>query len=183
MSTTSFQQQFIEKKVQEEIKTLSKFQRCVDLSQEKGASTWLTAMPLAIMGLPSIDGFQRCSLSGYLRTHPHCSCGHPLSVDHALSCPTGSFPSIRHNELRDITASLLSEVCHGVSKEPCLQPLTGESMSHHSVITELHGAELDIAAHGFWEADSRRHFWMYKGVQSMRSIKSASLSAVCIQAL
>ena len=25
-----------------------------------------------------------------------------MSVEHALSCPFGGFPSIRHNELRDI---------------------------------------------------------------------------------
>ncbi len=34
------------------------------------------------------------------------------------------FPSIRHNEIRDITANLLTEVCHDVSVEPGLQPLT-----------------------------------------------------------
>ena len=39
---------------------------------------------------------------------------HSFSIGHALSCPTGAFPSIGHNEVRDITASLsLSEgVCH-----------------------------------------------------------------------
>ena len=37
-----------------------------------------------------------------------------FSVDHALSCPKGGFPSIRHNEIRDITANLLSEVCNDV---------------------------------------------------------------------
>ena len=51
-----------------------------------------------------------------------------FSIDHALTCKTGGFPAIRHNEVRDITASLLSEVCHGVTIEPHLQPLTGEVM-------------------------------------------------------
>ena len=40
----------------------------------------------------------------------HCICGKPFGVEHALSCPTGGFPIIRHNELRDITASLMTEV-------------------------------------------------------------------------
>ena len=44
-------------------------------------------------------------------------------VEHALSCPKSGFPSIRHNEVRDLTATLLSEVCHNVSFEPGLQPL------------------------------------------------------------
>ena len=56
----------------------------------------------------------------------HCTCGKQFSVEHALSCPHGGFPSIRHNELRDITAELLSEVCHNVGTEPPLQPITDE---------------------------------------------------------
>ena len=44
-------------------------------------------------------------------------------MEHALSCPCGGLPSIRHNELRDITAALLSEVCHNVGIEPPLQPV------------------------------------------------------------
>ena len=39
---------------------------------------------------------------------------------------------MRHNEVRDITATLLTEVCH----EPHLQSLLGESLSHRSAITE-----------------------------------------------
>ena len=56
---------------------------------------------------------------------------------------------MRHNEVRDVTASLLTEVCHGVSTEPHLQSLSGESMSHRSAITEA-GARLDVAMYGFW---------------------------------
>ena len=41
-----------------------------------------------------------------------------------MNCPTGGFPTIRHNELHDLTASLLLEVCCSVSFEPHLQPLT-----------------------------------------------------------
>ena len=56
---------------------------------------------------------------------------------------------MRHNEMRDITATLLTEVCHGVTTEPHLQPLSGESLSHRSAITE-DGAQLDVAMDGFW---------------------------------
>ena len=48
----------------------------------------------------------------------------------------------RYNELRDTTASLLSEVCHNVATEHRLQPLNGESMTHH------YCACLDIRARG-----------------------------------
>ena len=43
-----------------------------------------------------------------------------------MSCSLGGFPSIRHNEIRDITAKVLTEVCHGAGTEPCLLPVTGE---------------------------------------------------------
>ena len=36
-----------------------------------------------------------------------------MSVEHAMSCSFGNFPSIQHNELQDITAAFFSEVCHG----------------------------------------------------------------------
>ena len=52
---------------------------------------------------------------------------------------------MRHN---DITATLLTEVCHGVTTEPHLQPLSGESLSHRLAITE-DGARLDVAMYGF----------------------------------
>ena len=57
--------------------------------------------------------------------------------------------SIRHNEIRDITASLLSEVCHGVSTEPQLQSLADETLSHRSAISD-NEARLDVAMYGFW---------------------------------
>ena len=49
-----------------------------------------------------------------------------FSVEHAFTCPKGGFPSIRHNEIRDLMAGLLTEVCHEVEVEPHLQPVTGE---------------------------------------------------------
>ena len=83
------------------------------------------------------------------RTPSHCACGTNFSVDHALSCPKGGFPSIRHNEVRDITAELLSEVCHDVEVEPHLQPLSDERFQQKTANTQ-DGARLDIAMNGFW---------------------------------
>ena len=77
-----------------------------------------------------------------------CVCGKRFTVEHALGCPCGGFPSIRHNELRDITAELLTEVCHSVGVEPTLQPLTGEQLSYRSANIE-DGACLDVVAEGF----------------------------------
>ena len=52
----------------------------------------------------------------------HCVCGANFTADHAMICRHGGLTFIRHNELRDITAQLLSNVCHDVSIEPTLQP-------------------------------------------------------------
>ena len=57
---------------------------------------------------------------------------------------------MRHNELRDLTASLLSEVCHDVGVEPLLQPLSGEILAGRSANVSPE-ARLDISARGFWE--------------------------------
>ena len=61
----------------------------------------------------------------------------------------GGFPYIRHNEIRDITALLLTEVCSNLATEPALQPLSGENMTAHTANTD-DGARVDIRARGFW---------------------------------
>ena len=73
----------------------------------------------------------------------------PFSVEHALSCAKGGFPSIRHNEIRDLTATLLTEVCHDVCIEPELQPVTNEVLTGSTANSQA-GARLDIAANGVW---------------------------------
>ena len=69
-------------------------------------------------------------------------------MEHALSCHKGGFPTIRHNEVRDLTANLMTEVCHDVCVKPTLQPLTGKVLSNATAISD-DGARLDIAANGF----------------------------------
>ena len=74
-----------------------------------------------------------------------CICGASFTVDHAFTCPHGGFPTLRHNEIRDITAQLMPEVCPNVASEPTLQPVTNERFFHHSANTES-GARLDVKA-------------------------------------
>ena len=62
---------------------------------------------------------------------------------------TRTFPIARHNEIRDVTANLLTEVCHDIVIDPDLQPLTGEVLARASSNT-ADGARLDIAANGLW---------------------------------
>ena len=104
-------------------------QQAMDLAQEKGASSWLTSLPIQEFGFSLHKSAFRDAISlryGWTPLHvpTHCACGESFSVQHALSCPKGGFPTLRHNEVRDLTAQLMSEVCHDVSIEPHLQPLT-----------------------------------------------------------
>ena len=56
---------------------------------------------------------------------------------------------------RDLTANLLTEVCHAVSTEPDLQPLSTETFRSNSTNTQ-DGARLDIAVNGFWGGGHER---------------------------
>ena len=123
----------------------------MDLAQEKGASTWLTSLPIQEFRFNLHKGEFLYALALRYNWHPSrvpttCACGKNFSIDHALSCPKGGFPSIRHNEIRDITANLLTEVCNDVCIEPHLQSVNGEQLSGNVE----DGARLDIAANGFW---------------------------------
>ena len=84
-------------------------------------------------------------------------CGKLFSVEHALCCPCGGLPIVRHNELRDITAGLLTELCHSDEVEPSLQPLSGESFQYRSANVEDE-ARLDVVANGFWERGQKAYF-------------------------
>ena len=72
-----------------------------------------------------------------------------FSMEHALSCPMSGFPSLRHNEIQDHTANLLSEVCDNVSIEPHLQPVSEEHL-FGATANSQDGARLDVAANGLW---------------------------------
>ena len=104
-------------------------QRTLKLASEKGSSIWLTSLPLDEFGFSLHKrAFSDAIALRYGWTLPNtptqCDCGVSFSVDHSLSCPKGGFPTIRHNQLRNMTASLLTEVCHDVEIEPHLQPTT-----------------------------------------------------------
>ena len=128
-------------------------QRSVELAQEKGSSAWLTVLPMTEHGFLLHKGEFRdavCLRYGWnLSNIPRsCNCGTPFSIDHAMICHMGGIPTIRHNEIRDMTANLLTEICHNVATEPLLQPLTNESFPDRTANTDAN-ARLDIRARGF----------------------------------
>ena len=138
-------------------------QRAMELGSEKGASSWLSALPIEDHGFALHKSDFRDALC--LRYNwqasqlpSKCVCGKAFSADHALSCPTGGLPTIRHNELRDFTAKVMTEVCHDVCIEPHLQPLSGEVLTLSTATTEDEAC-LDIRAQGFWGNRYQRAFF------------------------
>ena len=126
----------------------------MELAFQKGASNWLSARPLEKYDFVLHKSAFRDAV--YLRygwqpqnLPEYCTCGHSFTIDHALSSPIGGYPIIRHNELRDLTANLLREVCHDVTIEPHLQPLFGETLRGW---TSIKGdeARLDVSVSGFF---------------------------------
>ena len=128
--------------------------KAMDLASQPGASSWLTSLPIKEHGFCLHKGafFDALALRyGWApsKTPTHCACGATFTVDHLLSCSRGGFPSLRHNEVRDLTARLLTEVCNDVQIEPELQEITTEVLPERSANTN-NGARLDIAASGLW---------------------------------
>ncbi len=91
----------------------------LDVVGEKGASSWLTALPIQEHGFALHKGALRDAIClRYVWTPPrlptHCVCVSAVSIEHTLNCKCGGFPSLEHNEVRDITADLLTETCPNV---------------------------------------------------------------------
>ena len=153
------------------------------LASEKGASSWLTTLPLVEFGLSLHKGGFRDALCLRYGWQPSgiptsCCCGSPFSVDHALSCPRGGFPTIRHNEVRDTFASWMSEICSGVTTEPYLQTLTSESLGGATAIRGDE-ARLDIVADGLWGGRRERTYFDVRVVNPYaRSNRLESLPAL-----
>ena len=134
----------------------------IDTLCKKGSSSWLTSLPLEEFGFTlNKQEFADAISLRYnfpLKGIPsYCSCGEKNSLDHALICKKGGFVSMRHNQIRDLEANLMSEVCKDVQREPPLLPLSGETFDLRSVNTAAE-ARLDISARGIWNTVDKTFF-------------------------
>ena len=128
--------------------------RLNEINREKGVSNWLTVLPIAENGF-NLNKQQfwdcvRLRYGWYITNLPlTCACGAKFDLQHCMSCKKGGFINIRHNDIRDLTAKMLTEVCKDVAVEPTLIPLTGENMKYKSAIIG-NEARLDVRVRGFW---------------------------------
>ena len=65
-----------------------------------------------------------------------------------MSCTKGGFVSIRYNDLRDLTAIIVSEICKDTETAPKFLPLSGEEI-YGRTTNRSNKARLDIRARGF----------------------------------
>ena len=153
-------------------------QKLMVYASEKGASIWLSVLPLQDQNLHLHKSSFRdalCLRYGWEppRLPSMCVCGSPFTVQHCLSCNVGGYPIMRHNDLRDHTAALMSTVCSDITTEPQLQPLSGEQLSLLSANSDGN-ARLDVAATNFWSSNNQRSFFDIRVFNPLASSNRAS---------
>ena len=131
----------------------NEMKRSLDLASEKGSSIWLNTLPIKKLGFSlNKQEFQDAIALRYNfkvpGMSPHCPCGAKNSLDHALVCRLGGYTIMRHNEVRDVEADLLREVCRDVQTEPALIPLSGQLFGRSTNHQDM--ARLDVSARGLW---------------------------------
>ena len=136
-------------------------QKSLELGCEKGASCWLSALPLQSLGYVLNKREFRDSIClrygwAIANVPRYCSCGKKNDIDHALSCKSGPYVNFRHNAIRDAYAEILKEVCVDVRTEPGLLPVNPANLSSSAITTDQ--ARLDIVATGLWSPFERTFF-------------------------
>ena len=75
-----------------------------------------------------------------------------------MSCKKGGFITLQHNEVRDIKATVLSDVCKYVKLEPSLLKLNGEEQTTNKTAKENDDVQLGICARIFWVIGQKAFF-------------------------
>ena len=132
--------------------------RNIQLATEKGAGAWLTALPVQAYGyVLNKRDFRDSICMRYGWKIPnipsHCSCNKKNTVDHILNCKQGGFVIMRHNEIRDLEAELLGDICKDVRIEPELLPVGNVSLPPGANIADK--ARLDTASLGLFSPFER----------------------------
>jgi hypothetical protein len=138
-------------------------QRAVALASEKGGSSVFTVLPLerhgfALKAKRDFHDLVRMRYRMQIRGLPTtCACGQPYSLDHSQVCKTGGFIHMRHDEPKELFASLASQLFRDVGVEPMLENLTGEVMRYKTARVE-EGCRSDVRVRGFWTKEQNAFF-------------------------
>ena len=85
----------------------------IKMNQEKGASNWLSSLPLKENGFSlNKQEFHDAVAIRYglpVENLPEtCVCGNSFSVEHAMRCKMGGYVAIKHNDVRDVTYEMMA---------------------------------------------------------------------------
>ena len=115
---------------------------------EKGASDWLTALPVKRYGFTNEVQFRDRLCIRYnieaKNTAINCPCGQNFTLQNALYYAKSGY----RYEIRDNFAKIIYDVCF-FEVEPTLQLLHGKSFIHKTTSTD-EKAQIDIKANGLW---------------------------------
>ena len=159
------QRELISKKSRIE-NNLPEMKYTIQLASKKGVSSWLNALPLLKHGFDLTktefrDGIALRYTWEAKNTPAICPCGKEFSLTHALHCAKSGHTYLRHNEIRDVFANLMDDVCHDAQIEPKLQCHDREIFSSNSTTTD-DDARLNIKANGLWGSNFNRTFFEVK---------------------
>ena len=133
--------------------------RALEIAADKGASNWLTSLPLERynFALSKTEWRDAVGPLRYLlppKNFPStCACGAPNSVIHAQNCHLGGFLGLRHDSVRNTIANLLEKAkdCNDIEIEKHLTPLDiDEKRRAPRTSNTTEGARMDVTALGFW---------------------------------
>ena len=123
--------------------------RSLELASENDAPEWLTSLPIEefsfhLQKSAFFDAFTPTLPYGWEDPlhFPLLSCTYSVS----FWVPKRGIPSTRQNEIRDMTAGCFTEICHDITAEPKLHPISSEVLSRFSNTaggTRLDGTRLD----------------------------------------
>ena len=140
--------------------TLAKALEC---SSVKGASSWLTSLPLQDEDRVLNKSEFRDALALRYGWKPKnlpqkCACGKDTSIAHALDCKLGGYVTMRHDQMRNTMARLMTKAgCKSVEIEQQLLPNEGE-LDNIKGVEKGDESRMDVTAVGFWGACQRAFF-------------------------
>ncbi len=149
------------KRISDELKCETK-RRAFAEARLKGASSWLSSLPLSSLGFSLNKRDFRDSIclryDWKISDMPtNCGCGNMNDVDHALTCKLGGYVHLRHDALVDLESKLLIEAkCKNVRTEPHLLSTSPELHPRGTITTD--GSRLDIEATGLYKKCERTLF-------------------------
>ena len=134
----------------------------VHQARDKGASSWLNALPLESQGFVlNKEEFRDALCLRYnvpiTGLPSKCACKEAFDVTHALSCKKGGFVTKQHDNIKTLFTTLLNKVSSGVESEPHLLVLDNVRLRLKTA-NATEDARLDIKSNGFWRHGQDAYF-------------------------